>query len=110
MIVACDMPFLNEDLLRYMMEQAEGFDVIIPRLKGLLEPLHAVYSRHCLPPIERLLAQGGGRIVSFFPHIRVRYVDAVEVDRFDPQHHSFFNVNTPQDWQQAQRWVEEGMT
>ena len=112
LVVGCDMPFLNSDLLRYMIGQVEGHDVcctaadvIIPRLKGLLEPLHALYSRNCLEPIVRLLAQGGGRIISFFPQVRVRYIEAAEVDRFDPQHRSFFNINTPEDWQQAQRWV-----
>ena len=69
--------------------------MIIPRLKGLTEPLHALYSRHCLEPIEQLLIQGGGRIISFFPHVRVRYVEEAEVDHFDPQHRSLFNINTP---------------
>jgi len=109
LVVGCDMPFLNHDLLRYMMGQVEGYDVIIPRLKGLTEPLHALYSRNCLESIEHLLTQGGGRIISFFPQVRVRYIEAAEVDRFDPQRRSFFNINTSEDWQRAQRWVMEGM-
>jgi len=111
LVVGCDMPFLNCDLLRYMIGQTErsgcAADVIIPRLKGLTEPLHALYSRDCLRPIERLLTQGGGRIISFFPQVRVRYIEETEVDCFDPRHRSFFNINTLADWQQAQRWVME---
>ena len=107
LVVGCDMPFLNRDLLRHMIQQAEGYDVIIPCVHELLEPLHALYSHHCLIPIEQLLSEGGGRIVSFFSQVSVRYIGEVEVDRFDPQHRSFFNINTPQDWQQAKLWVKE---
>jgi molybdopterin-guanine dinucleotide biosynthesis protein A len=106
------MPFLHADLLRHMISQIEHCacaepDIVIPRLNGYTEPLHALYSRRCLGPIEKLLGQGGGRIISFFSQVRVRYVEAEEVDRFDPRRRSFFNINTPEDWQQAQRWIVE---
>jgi molybdopterin-guanine dinucleotide biosynthesis protein A len=38
----------------------------------------------------------------------VRYIEEWEVDRFDAQHRSFFNINTPEDWRQAQLWAAEG--
>lgn len=109
LVVACDMPFLNPDLVRYMIERLEGYDVVIPRLGGLSEPLHAIYSRNCLGPIEQILTQGGGRIISFFPQVRLRYIEASEVDRFDPLHRSFFNINTAEDWRRAQNWAMEEM-
>jgi molybdopterin-guanine dinucleotide biosynthesis protein A len=112
LVVACDMPFLSTSLLRYMIRQIgvhdDGApDVVIPRINGYTEPLHALYSCRCLKPIEEYIEQGGGRIVSFFSRVRVRYVEAVEVDRFDPEHRSFFNINTPDDWLRAQNWVQE---
>jgi len=109
LVVACDMPFLSRDLLRYMIGRLGGYEVVIPRLRGLSEPLHALYSRNCLGPIEQSLTQGGGRIISFFPQVRVRYIEAAEVDRFDPQHRSFFNINTAEDWRQAQCWAMQEM-
>ena len=45
--------------------------------------------------------------LSFYSRVRVRYVEAEEVDRFDPEHRSFFNINTPDDWLRAQNWVLE---
>jgi len=84
-------------LLRYMALLTPGQDVVVPRMGDLLEPLHAIYSRACLKPIERVLARGGRRIVEFFPEVRVRYVDQREIDILDPKHLSFFNVNTPAD-------------
>lgn len=99
--VACDMPFLNVDLLAYLVGLAEGYDVVVPRMGDYLEPLHAVYAKACLPAMRRLLTANRRQIVAFFPDVRVRYVDADEINRLDPDHLSFVNVNTPQDWVRA---------
>jgi len=102
LVVACDMPFLNPPLLRYMLSMAPGYDVVIPRLADMLEPLHAVYGRTCLPWIARLLDEGRRKIIAFLPYAKVRYVEESEIGRFDPLHLSFVNINTPQDWEQVQ--------
>ena len=101
LVVACDMPFLNEALLRHLIELSPDFDVVIPLVEGNTEPLHGIYSKNCLVPIEALLKQGKLRIVDFFPSVRVRYVDATELNRFDPQHLSFFNINAEEDLTKA---------
>jgi len=97
LVVACDMPFLNQALLRYMIQISASFDLVIPRLGNVLEPLHAVYSKGCLAPIEGLLKQGNLTVTELTNLVRVRYVDAVEINRFDPKHLSFFNINTEAD-------------
>jgi len=53
--VACAMPFLNLDLLRHMIDLSPDFDVVMPRIGELKEPLHAVYSKDCLLPMARPL-------------------------------------------------------
>jgi len=108
LVVACDMPFLDLNLLRYMILLARGHDVVIPRVGGLPEPLHAIYSKSCLEPIDSLLARGGLKIVDFFSEVRVRYVEEDEVDIFDPQHLSFFNVNTPNDLEEMKKLARRG--
>ena len=102
-VVACDMPFLNQALLRYMMQISAGFDLVVPRLGELVEPLHAVYSRACLAPIESLLKQGDLILRRLFALVEVRYVEAEEIDRFDPQHLSFFNINNEADMEKAKK-------
>jgi molybdopterin-guanine dinucleotide biosynthesis protein A len=86
LVVGCDMPFLSAELLRHLIE-LEG-DVVVPRIDGFPEPLHAVYSRTCLEPIERRIKAGDLKIRGFFEDVRVTYVDGL-----DPR--SFRNVNTP---------------
>ena len=103
LVVACDMPFLNQALLRYMVQISSGFDLVVPRLGELVEPLHAVYSRGCLAPIESLLKQDDLSLRQLFALIKVRYVEAEEIDRFDPQHLSFFNINNKADMERAKR-------
>jgi molybdopterin-guanine dinucleotide biosynthesis protein A len=101
LVVACDMPFLNRALLGYMVGVSIGYDLVLPRLKGLVEPLLAVYSKACLAPIERLLKQGTLGVRELFRLVRVRYIEAEEIDQFDPEHLSFFNINTRSDLTRA---------
>ena len=107
LVVAGDMPFLNQALLRYMVQVSPGFDLVVPRVGNLIEPLHAVYSKSCQAPIERLLNQGEIRVRALFGLVKVRYVEAEEIDWFDPKHLSFFNINTEADLEIAQRLAKE---
>ncbi len=99
LVVGCDMPFLNPDLLRVFAGWAEGFDVVLLRQGEQVEPLHGAYRRTCLPAIEAAIRKRRRRIISFFPHMRVRYVTPDDVMPYDPGLHSFRNVNTPQEWE-----------
>ncbi len=101
LVVACDMPFLNSALLEYMLEKTVDYDIVIPRLDGFIEPLHAVYSQNCLPYIRHEIDSGHRNIRSFFPKVKVRYIERIEIDRFDPDHLSFFNINTEEDLEKA---------
>ncbi len=92
LFVACDMPLLNLELLRYMIPLSTDFDVVIPRIADNVEPLHTIYSKACLRPILDALDRGELRVIRFFPHVRVRYVEQSEIDASDPEHLSFFNI------------------
>jgi molybdopterin-guanine dinucleotide biosynthesis protein A len=107
LVVASDIPFLNQDLLRYMVGLASGYDVLIPRIGEWVEPLHAVYSRSCLGPMEEQIRRGDLAVRTIFDRLKVRYVEAAEVDRFDPRHLSFFNINTAADLERARRLAGE---
>jgi molybdopterin-guanine dinucleotide biosynthesis protein A len=107
LVVASDIPFLNQKLLRYIVELAPGYDVVIPRLGEWVEPLHAVYSRSCLVAIEEQVRRGELTLRTLLNHMNVRYVEVEEIDRFDPRHLSFFNINTPADLETARRLAEE---
>lgn len=100
-VVACDMPFLNPRLIAYMAGLAEGYDIVVPKIAGLVEPLHGVYNRKLVSFIEERIGQGQRRIQELFGALTVRYVAEQEIDRFDPARTSFKNLNTPQEYEEA---------
>jgi molybdenum cofactor guanylyltransferase len=100
-VVACDMPFLNPRLMAYMGGLAAGYDIVVPAVGDLFEPLHAVYRKELAAVIERQIRQERQRIRILFEIGRVRYVKEEEIDRFDPARRSFKNLNTPQEYEEA---------
>ena len=107
-VVACDMPFLNAELLRCMVEISDGFDAVVPRLgEGMAEPLHAIYSRSCLTNMKTRLERNQLGVHSFLNTINVRYVEKAECQRLDPQLLSFFNINYQSDLDRAIALVAE---
>jgi molybdopterin-guanine dinucleotide biosynthesis protein A len=100
-VVACDMPLLNAGLISYMGEQARGYDVALPRVGVLVEPLHAVYHRGVLPRIESRLRGDRRDIRGILEGANVRYITEEEIDRFDPERRSFRNLNTRSEYEEA---------
>ena len=107
LVVGCDMPFLDPALLRAFIGWAHGFDAVVLKRGEYVEPLHASYRRTCLPAITAAIRDNNRRVVSFFPHVRTRFVTAEQIAAIDPAFRSFRNINTPADWEAVQReWLE----
>ena len=98
-VVACDMPFLNAEVIRYLISLKGQADAVIARLSHGLQPTHAVYSRQCLPVFEAMVQTGRLKVQDCLGHpsIKVRLVEYDELREIDPEGHSFLNVNTPAD-------------
>jgi molybdopterin-guanine dinucleotide biosynthesis protein A len=96
-VVACDMPFLNVNLLRWLIDLADGYDAVVPQMDGEFEPLHAVYRQECHGPIVRRIDQGQRRVISFFTDVRLRPVPEAAWRVLDPAGRSLINLNTPAD-------------
>jgi molybdopterin-guanine dinucleotide biosynthesis protein A len=106
--LSCDQPFLNRDLLAYLLSLRQGYDVVVPlNRESYPQSMHAVYGKACLEPIRRRLDAGRLKVIGFFPDVRVREVAGDEIDRFDPDRLSFMNLNTPDDVTEARRLAEQ---
>ena len=105
LVLACDMPFVDLDVIRYLAWQTGEWDAVIPRISedGFTEPFRAFYNKRCLTPIRLAIEAGRRRVDSFFDSIRPRFVDRAELEAFDPDLRTFFNVNTPEDLAEAER-------
>lgn len=103
----CDLPFLNVLVIEKLFElaEAEGYDAAVPvRQNGMMEPLHAVYSREkMLWACENALKRGERRIQAPLRDLKVNRVSVDLFRSIDPQLLTFFNINTPEDLEEARR-------
>jgi len=96
-VAACDMPFLNGDFIRFMTEEIRGHDIVVPEMPDGLQPLHAVYSRKCMPAIRRCIDEDRLKVTGFYRRYKVLRIQADDVTRFDPEGRMFLNINLPED-------------
>ena len=109
-VVACDMPFVNTDILAQAIEklQANDVDVVIPQTEKGYEPFHAVYRREsCLSAVQSALQSGEKRLISWFPKVKVTPITESELDQYDPQRIAFRNLNTREDFLNAEVLAQE---
>jgi molybdenum cofactor guanylyltransferase len=98
--VACDMPTISQKLIKYMVGNRYDHDIVVPRIAGRLEPLCALYSQSCLPPIKRLIDARQCQVFRFFDEVSVRYIEGEEIRRIDSGLRTFFNINRPEELNQ----------
>lgn len=104
LVVPCDAPFIQPALIGLLLaELGPDSDLVIPLRDGWYEPLCAIYSKRCLPPIEAQLDQGDYKILRFFPRVRVKTLPVEKLETADGDLISFFNVNTPALLQQSRQ-------
>ena len=97
LVAACDMPFLSVEMWRLLLGHAGEADVVIPRVGGEYETLHALYAKACVPQMARSIAENRLRVISFFEAVRVLAVEEPELRAVDPTLRAFTNVNTPEE-------------
>ena len=105
-VVACDMPFASGTLIQAA-EQIlieEEADVVISKAEEGYEPFHAVYRRAtCLPAVEAAINDDQWKVIAWFPRVKVRILTPDERKRYDPQGLAFWNVNTPEEFIEAEK-------
>ena len=106
LMTACDLPFISAPLCRLLINSmTPDLDAVVPRFKGRLEPLCAVYSKSALKVIEERLALGLNKTVLLFDELQVRYLDDAEMAGVEMRlDKAFLNLNTPADFKIAQAW------
>ncbi len=97
-VVACDMPFIREEVILYLKGLTDDYDAVVPQTSRGLEPMHAFYSRNCIEPMQRCIHEGRLRIIDFLPEVRVRIVDTKEFAGLDTSAQSLVNLNTVEEY------------
>lgn len=109
-VAACDMPFASQMFFegaRSLMVREEA-DVVIAQTAEGYEPLHALYRREtCLPAIESAIEADQWKVISWFPKVKARTLTPDEVNSFDPSGLCFWNLNTPEEFSEAEKRANE---
>ena len=98
-VAACDMPFLNTNLIKYMVGLKEEADIVVASWKAQLQPTHAIYSKRCMASFEDMIRRQEMKIQDVFqqPSLTVRFMTENEVSQIDHEGRPFININNPAD-------------
>jgi molybdopterin-guanine dinucleotide biosynthesis protein A len=99
LVLAVDLPFITESLLRFLVEQARASDAVVtvPRIAGGFQPLCAVYRRRFVSVTAAALEAGKNKIDALFTAATTRVLEEPELSRFAFGAAMFENLNTPED-------------
>lgn len=98
-VAGCDMPYLDERLIRSLAEMMDDEKVLVPQSDGGLEPLHAFYAKGALPGLESALTSDKRRIVELLAAMGAKVVPPETIAAISPDTRSFININSPEDYQ-----------
>lgn len=95
-VTACDMPYIDEHLAYFLLQQVPGYQAVVPQLDQYLQPLYAVYTKDCLPTIEWCLANSIRKVAKLYDYIKVNYIPKHQLATIADVNKVFININTPQ--------------
>jgi molybdopterin-guanine dinucleotide biosynthesis protein A len=96
-VAACDMPYIKEELVKYIIDSKGGM-AAVPVFSGRPEPLLAVYDRRAVPVMETLLSEGNRSMGALIERLDARLLPEEDIRRIDPEGRSFENINTLGDY------------
>ncbi len=104
-VVACDMPFLQRECISRFCLFSGTVDVLVVKLSSGIQPLHARYSKRCVPIIEQMIQKEDLKIQNLVTHsdLAVEIMRESLFDDIDPYRRSFMNINTPADLEFARK-------
>jgi molybdenum cofactor guanylyltransferase len=97
LVFAVDLPFINEGILRYLLDQSWEVQVAVPWSgKEHYEPLCACYNRSVLPIMEKFINRGNYKLPDLYKKIKLnRLIIDERLPFFTPN--LFQNINSLSD-------------
>jgi molybdopterin-guanine dinucleotide biosynthesis protein A len=108
-IAACDMPFINGNVVKMLFSMSEAHDAAIPRWQdGFLEPLHSVYRcETMIRETKKAIESGESIILAPIFRMNVNYIDIETIRKIDPNLRTLININTPEDMERITNNIGE---
>lgn len=98
---ACDMPFINREVYKYLLNSLKGYDAVVPAYDDQLHPLSGIYTKNILPKIQGQLDKDQLKVKGFFDQIKVNYIKDFDDISDSVLEKHFFNMNTPPHYEHA---------
>jgi len=98
-VVACDMPFINESVIRYMIKNKDNNDVVVPKIGDKFHPLFGIYSKNCISIIAESIKQNDLSIRNIYSKVKSRFLTEHEMEEFDKGLLSLTNINIREDYE-----------
>lgn len=99
MVVSCDIPFINSDLVKYIIENTSNADITVPVYKGNIEPLCAVYTKRTSDQIHNLIMNKDLKIQNILKYFITKELFITKMQKFYTDK-LFVNINTPEELKQ----------
>ncbi|MDD2511528.1 MAG: molybdenum cofactor guanylyltransferase [Syntrophomonas sp.] len=95
-LLGCDMPFVEMQVVEYMLQMLGDHDSVVPCIDSQLQPTSAVYHRKCLPLFTSCLENQRLKLTRiFYEEIDALVIQEEELAQFGNPREIFFNVNDP---------------
>lgn len=107
-ICACDMPYIDTELVNYMANNTYNYDIVVPYVRDEVEPLYAIYNKKCLGPIMTMIKSGHKKIRDVFDRVNTKYICTEEIRKIANPELVFMNLNTQNDVNKARLLVSGG--
>lgn len=96
-VLGCDMPFINMNMVNYMIGKIADYDCVLTRMNSRLQPTAAVYSKKCLPILKNYLEVEHLKLTRIVEEdMKSLIIDETELGFFEPLQEQLYNVNDPQ--------------
>ncbi len=100
-ITACDMPFIEENAIKLLLNNIDNNHLIIPKIKGKFQPLFAIYSKSCILPIEELMSTNKLKISHLINKVKTKIINEEDFKKICNVNKNFFNINSEKDFEKA---------
>lgn len=97
LVVACDMPGVASPVLALLRDRDPRFDVVVPEVAGLPEPLCARWATRAAPAIRAAVESGVHKMAALLERVVVERLGEDVLRTVDPSLALTSNVNTPAD-------------
>ncbi len=105
-VAPCDLPFVQPPIVEFFIKETGSYDIVVPDIGGRLHPLHAVYSKKSMPYMLQRFENNRLNITGFINEVQglsVIRMQMQELVKEDPELRSLFNMNTVEEWREANK-------